>query len=49
MIDASHIDQKKRGVLDMKDTQASLIKLLTRSEFKDRYTSEEGKIQLLFY
>lgn len=49
VIDASHIDQKKRGVLDMKELQIPLVKLLTRETLKERYGSGEGKIELLFY
>ncbi|CAK1359250.1 hypotheticalsprotein [Cercospora beticola] len=49
VVDASHIDQKKRGVLDMKELQIPLVNLLTRKEFKERYGSGDGKIELLFY
>ncbi|GIZ38084.1 hypothetical protein CKM354_000151000 [Cercospora kikuchii] len=49
VVDVSHIDQKKRGVLDMKELQIPLVKLLTRKEFKERYGSGDGKIELLFY
>ena len=49
VVDASHIDQKKRGMLDMKETQAPLVQLLTRPSLKDRYEAAEGRIQLLFY
>ncbi|PPJ55959.1 hypothetical protein CBER1_03593 [Cercospora berteroae] len=49
VVDASHIDQKKRGVLDMKELQIPLVKLLTRKEFKEKYGSGDGKIELLFY
>jgi len=49
IIDASHIDQKKRGVLDMKETQVPLVKLLTRQELKERYGSSEHKLELLFF
>lgn len=49
VIDASHIDQKKRGILDMKETQAPLVKLLSRQDFKERYASGEGTIELLFF
>ena len=49
MVDASHIDQKKRGVMDMKDTMIPLAKWLSRAEFKDRYTAEEDQVELLFY
>ena len=51
VIDASHIDQKKRGVMDMKDTMVPLAKWLARREFKERYTadSEEKQVSLMFY
>ncbi|KAH8199757.1 hypothetical protein TruAng_006102 [Truncatella angustata] len=49
VIDASHIDQKKRGILDMKEITMPLMKWLTRSEFKERYTAENKPLQLLFY
>lgn len=49
VVDASHIDMKKRGVLDMKELQIPLVKLLTRKAFKERYGNGEGKIELLFY
>ncbi|WPH01617.1 Protein CMS1 [Acrodontium crateriforme] len=43
VIDASHIDQKKRGILDMKETQAPLVQLLSREDLKEKYGREEGK------
>lgn len=49
IVDASHIDQKKRGVMDMKDTMMPLARFLTRSEFKDKYVDEEKPLDLLFY
>ncbi|KAK4555232.1 Protein cms1 [Recurvomyces mirabilis] len=50
VVDASHIDQKKRGVLDMKETQGPLVQLLARAEFKERYGVEgDQAIELLFY
>jgi protein CMS1 len=50
VVDVSHIDQKKRGVLDMKETQGPLINLLAKTEFKERYGVEDGsKLELLFY
>jgi protein CMS1 len=56
IIDASHIDQKKRGVLDMKETQVPLVDLLARPELKERFGTagengriEQGKIELLFF
>ena len=49
MIDASHIDQKKRGILDMKETQAPLAQLLTRAELKERYGATQSQVELLFF
>lgn len=49
VVDASHIDQKKRGLLDMKETQVPLVDLLTRPEFKDRYSGGENRVELLFF
>ncbi|KAI0894395.1 U3-containing 90S pre-ribosomal complex subunit-domain containing protein [Annulohypoxylon nitens] len=43
VVDASHIDQKKRGVMDMKETMLPLARWLARHEFK-----EKG-LKLLFY
>jgi protein CMS1 len=33
LVDVSYIDQKKRGILDMKDLHEPLIQLLLRKEF----------------
>ncbi|KAF5679533.1 hypothetical protein FDENT_8681 [Fusarium denticulatum] len=41
VVDASHIDQKKRGVMDMKDTMMPLARFLSRKELKDRYGDEK--------
>lgn len=49
MIDTSHIDQKKRGILDMKESQLPLVSLLSRESLKERYVLGEGKIELLFF
>ncbi|TKA23652.1 hypothetical protein B0A50_06488 [Salinomyces thailandicus] len=49
VVDASHIDAKKRGILDMQDTQPQLAKLLSRKDVKDRYQAEDGKIELIFF
>lgn len=51
VIDASHIDQKKRGILDMRETLLPLIKLLTRSELRKKYdaSNESERVRLLFY
>lgn len=49
VVDASHIDQKKRGIMDMKDTMLPLSTWLSRKEFKDRYTAERNPIEVLFF
>ncbi|KAI0192822.1 U3-containing 90S pre-ribosomal complex subunit-domain containing protein [Astrocystis sublimbata] len=49
VVDASHIDQKKRGIMDMKETMIPLARWLTRAEFKERYADPEQSLQLLFY
>ena len=49
VVDASHIDQKKRGILDMKEIEMPLVQLLTRKDLKEMYEREEGKVELLFY
>lgn len=45
-VDASHIDMKKRGIMDMKETQVPLVRLLTRKDIKE---AGGGKIELLFF
>ncbi|UNI24255.1 Protein cms1 [Purpureocillium takamizusanense] len=49
IVDASHVDQKKRGVLDMKDTMMPLARFLVRDEFRERYVDEKKPLALLFY
>lgn len=49
VIDASHIDQKKRGIMDMKDTMMPLAQWLSRKELKDRYAAERNSIEVLFF
>ena len=49
VVDASHIDQKKRGVMDMKDTMLPLARFLARQELKDKYVDEKKPLALLFY
>lgn len=49
VIDASHIDQKKRGILDMRETMMPLVQLLTRKELKEKYTDPDQPIDLIFY
>ena len=49
VIDASHFDQKKRGIFDMRETQEPLVQLLNRLELKSRYGSDTGSVQILLY
>lgn len=49
VVDASHIDQKKRGILEMSETQVPLTLWLGQKDFRERYGSQTGRIQLLFY
>ncbi|KAJ5335326.1 DNA/RNA helicase DEAD/DEAH box type N-terminal [Penicillium brevicompactum] len=48
VIDGSHIDQKQRGIFDMKETHMPLLKLLTRPELRDRLGSKKGVKILVF-
>jgi protein CMS1 len=49
VVDGSHIDQKKRGIFDMKEMYFPLLKLLTRPEFRERYGSKEQELKVLVY
>ena len=49
VIDASHIDQKKRGILDMKETHVPLVQLLTRADLKERYGEGQHAVELLVF
>lgn len=49
IVDASHIDQKKRGILEMKETQIPLMTWLCQKSFKDRYEGSTDQLQVLFY
>ena len=49
VVDASHIDVKKRGILDMRETQGPLMKVLCREEFREKFGKEEGGVELLFF
>lgn len=51
VVDASFIDGKKRGILDMRETVGPLVRLLARGEFRERYESSEAdkKIELVFF
>lgn len=47
VVDVSRIDKKTRGMLDTKETQEPLMKLLGRAELKERVAN--GKLDLVFY
>ena len=49
VIDASHIDQKKRGILEMKETHGPLVQLLNRKEFKERYGAKKDAIEIILF
>lgn len=49
IVDMSHIDQKKRGILDMKDLYTALVDLLVRDEFKTSPSVWNNRIKVLFY
>ncbi|KAL2816904.1 U3-containing 90S pre-ribosomal complex subunit-domain containing protein [Aspergillus granulosus] len=49
VIDGSYVDQKQRGIFDMKETHLPLLQLLTRSEFRDRYGAKDKKIEILVF
>ncbi|KAL4894171.1 U3-containing 90S pre-ribosomal complex subunit-domain containing protein [Aspergillus ambiguus] len=49
VIDGSYVDQKQRGIFDMKETHFPLLQLLTRPELKERYGAKEKKIQILVF
>ncbi|KAI6381809.1 csm1-like protein [Pyricularia grisea] len=49
VVDASHIDQKKRGVMDMRETAIPLARWLARPEFKERYVHDDNRLDLIFY
>jgi protein CMS1 len=48
VIDASHIDQKRRGIIEMKDTHGSLVKLLNHPTLKNE-DERLKEIELVFY
>ncbi|KAL4885023.1 U3-containing 90S pre-ribosomal complex subunit-domain containing protein [Aspergillus karnatakaensis] len=49
VIDGSYVDQKQRGIFDMKETHLPLLQLLTRSELRERYGAKEKKIEILVF
>ncbi|KAK1141629.1 Protein cms1 [Aspergillus melleus] len=49
IIDGSYVDQKQRGIFDMKETHLPLLQLLTKPELRERYGAKEKGIQLLVF
>ncbi|KKZ64544.1 hypothetical protein EMCG_01423 [[Emmonsia] crescens] len=49
VIDGSYVDQKKRGIFDMKDLHFPLLKFLNRADLRDRYTSGDNRVQILVF
>ncbi|KIN07666.1 hypothetical protein OIDMADRAFT_16258 [Oidiodendron maius Zn] len=49
VVDCSHIDQKKRGILEMRETHIPLTVFLGQKEFRKKYGAETGGIDLLFF
>jgi hypothetical protein len=49
VVDASHIDQKKMGIMGIKDTMLALAKLLSRADLRMRYGQAKRRVTLLFY
>lgn len=49
VIDASYIDEKKRGILDMKDLHKAVLDLLLRPEFKDSDGGWDDQFRLILY
>ncbi|KAI4248429.1 MAG: hypothetical protein L6R40_000988 [Gallowayella cf. fulva] len=49
IIDCSFLDQKKRNIFDMRETQQPLMHLLNRPELRSHYTSIESPVRLAFY
>jgi len=47
VVDASYIDKKQRGILEMKETQIPLTTWLAQKELKERLIA--GSTQLLMY
>ncbi|KAL4970002.1 uncharacterized protein BDV14DRAFT_67183 [Aspergillus stella-maris] len=49
VIDGSYVDQKQRGIFDMKETHMPLLQLLIRSEFRERYGAKNKRIEILVF
>ncbi|QSS58970.1 hypothetical protein I7I51_08400 [Histoplasma capsulatum] len=49
VIDGSYVDQKKRGIFDMKDLHLPLLQFLNRADLRHRYTSCENHVEILIF
>lgn len=49
VVDGSHIDQKQRGIFDMKETHLPLLQLLTKPELRERYGVAKNQVQILMF
>ncbi|KAI9819392.1 MAG: hypothetical protein M1826_001141 [Phylliscum demangeonii] len=49
VVDSSYVDQKRRGIFDMRETFTPLMEFLSRPELKARYGASEKRLDLLFY
>ncbi|OJD16897.1 hypothetical protein AJ78_02995 [Emergomyces pasteurianus Ep9510] len=49
VIDGSYVDQKNRGIFDMKDLHLPLLQFLNRTDLRDRYTSGDNRVQILVF
>ena len=49
IVDCSHVDQKKRGILDMRETLRPLLKLLTKIALREGSLSSVQKLDILFF
>ncbi|KAK2808161.1 hypothetical protein FQN50_004902 [Emmonsiellopsis sp. PD_5] len=49
VIDGSYVDQKKRGIFDMKEIHFPLLQFLNRADLRDRYTSGDDRVQILVF
>ncbi|EFR02544.1 hypothetical protein MGYG_05541 [Nannizzia gypsea CBS 118893] len=50
VVDGSYVDQKKRGIFDMKELHFPLMELLNRAELRDRYQSKKSdKVQIIVF
>lgn len=49
VIDGSYIDQKQRGIFDMKETHLPLLQLLTRPELRECYERGSKPARILVF